>query len=273
MSLNPTQRFSDRVDNYVKYRPSYPTAVLDCLRDECGLVAPSVIADIGSGTGNLARLFLQKGNRVIGIEPNKEMREAGEAYLAEFANFSSINGTAEATTLPDDSVDFVTAGQAAHWFDREKSLPELRRILRPGGTIAFVWNTMAFDDSPFMRGYEQITLRYFEGSRAAKTRCAAMWLPFWGRARRCAILPTSSSLICRASPGGCCLLLTHRCRAIRATRQCWRSWRICLRRMWGKTAVSASSTPPNCTSANSKQKRLFQNRTQICLIFLIFLSG
>ena len=168
MNLEPTKRFSNRVENYVKYRPSYPTAVLDCLRDECGLVETAVIADIGSGTGILARLFLQNGNPVIGIEPNREMREAGEAYLAEFANFTSVNGTAEATALPDASVDFVTAGQAAHWFDREKSLPELRRILRPGGTIAFVWNTMAFDDSPFMRGYEQITLRYFDGKPSRK---------------------------------------------------------------------------------------------------------
>lgn len=180
MSLNPTQRFSNRVDNYVKYRPSYPTAVLNCLRAECGLVETAVIADIGSGTGILARLFLQNGNRVLGIEPNKEMREAGEAYLAEFANFTSVDGTAEATTLPENSVDFVTAGQAAHWFDREKSLPELRRILRPGGTIAFVWNTMAFDDSPFMRGYEQLTLRYFDGKPSRKNEMRGNVVAFLG---------------------------------------------------------------------------------------------
>lgn len=172
MSLDPTRRFSNRVENYVKYRPSYPAAVLTCLQEECGLTETAVIADIGSGTGILARLFLQNGNRVLGVEPNKEMREAGEEFLAEFPRFSSINGMAEATTLPDHSVDFVTAGQAAHWFDRETSLPEFRRILRPGGTVAFVWNTMAFDASPFMQGYEQITLRYFSGkpSRANELR-------------------------------------------------------------------------------------------------------
>lgn len=172
MSLNPTERFSNRVDNYVKYRPSYPTAVIDCLREECGLRETAVIADIGSGTGILARLFLQNGNRVLGVEPNKEMREAGETFLADFLRFTSVAGTAEATTLPDDSVEFVTAGQAAHWFDREQSLPEFRRILQPGGTVAFVWNTMAFDTSPFMQGYEQITLRYFSGkpSRANELR-------------------------------------------------------------------------------------------------------
>jgi SAM-dependent methyltransferase len=180
MDLDPTQRFSNRVENYVKFRPSYPTAVLDCLRDECGLVETAVIADIGYGTGILARLFLQYGNRVLGVEPNKEMREAGEEFLAAFPNFTSVNGTAEATTLPDNSVDFVTAGQAAHWFDRQKSLPEFRRILRPGGTVAFVWNTMAFADSPFMQGYEQITLRYFSGKPSRENELRGEVLDYLG---------------------------------------------------------------------------------------------
>ena len=180
MSLNPTQRFSNRVDNYVKYRPSYPTAVLDCLRVECGLVETAVIADIGSGTGILSRLFLQNGNRVLGIEPNKEMREAGESFLADFPRFTSVNGTAEATTLPDDSVDFVTAGQAAHWFDREKSLPELRRILRPGGTIALVWNTMDFEASPFMQGYGQLSQRYLSNKPERKDELRGGVLEYLG---------------------------------------------------------------------------------------------
>ena len=180
MSLNPTQRFSNRVENYVKYRPSYPTAVLTCLRDECGLGETAVIADVGSGTGILARLFLQNGNRVLGIEPNQEMRDAGEAFLAEFPQFSSVNGTAEATTLPDSSVDFVTAGQAAHWFDRESSLPEFRRILRPGGAVVLVWNTMAFDASPFMQGYEQLALRYFDGKPSRENELRGGVLAYLG---------------------------------------------------------------------------------------------
>ncbi len=180
MNLNPTQRFSNRVENYVKYRPSYPTAVLDCLRNECGLAETAVIADIGSGTGILARLFLQNGNHVLGVEPNKAMREAGEAFLAGFANFTSVNGTAEATTLPDDSVDFVTAGQAAHWFDREKSLPELRRILRPGGFVALVWNTMDFEASPFMRGYGQLYPRYLSNKPERKDELRGHVLDYLG---------------------------------------------------------------------------------------------
>lgn len=189
MSLHPTQRFSNRVDNYVKYRPSYPTAVFDCLRDECGLDETAVIADIGSGTGILARLFLQNGNRVLGVEPNKEMREAGEAFLAEFPHFTSINGTAEATTLPDASVDFVTAGQAAHWFDQETSLPELRRILRPGGFVVLLWNTMNFAGSPFMQGYAQLYRRYLSHKPERKDELRGNVLAYLGDETQQRIFP------------------------------------------------------------------------------------
>jgi SAM-dependent methyltransferase len=189
MDLKPTQRFSNRVENYVKYRPSYPTAVLDCLRDECGLEETAVIADIGSGTGILARLFLQSGNRVLGVEPNKEMREAGETFLADFPRFTSVNGTAEATTLPDDSVDFVTAGQAAHWFDREKSLPELRRILRPGGFVVLVWNTMDFEASPFMQGSGQLYPRYLSNKPERKDELRGDVLDYLGAETQVRIFP------------------------------------------------------------------------------------
>lgn len=189
IQLNPTQRFSNRVENYVKYRPSYPTAVLDCLRDECGLDETAVIADIGSGTGILARLFLQNGNRVFGVEPNKEMREAGETFLAEFPHFTSINGTAEATTLPDASVDFVTAGQAAHWFDQETSLPELRRILRSGGFVVLLWNTMDFAGSPFMQGYAQLYRRYLSNKHEQKDELRGNVLAYLGEETQQRIFP------------------------------------------------------------------------------------
>src|SRR5690242_3199522 len=117
----PTQRFSSRVEHYVRFRPSYPKEVIQVLRDECGLAPQHLIADIAYGTGKFTHILLENGNSVIGVEPNAEMRRAGEEYLAAFPNFTSINGTAEATTLPDHSLDFVTAAQAAHWFDRDKS--------------------------------------------------------------------------------------------------------------------------------------------------------
>ena len=137
---NVTTRFSSRVADYVKYRPHYPLEILDLLAESCGLTPDSVIADIGSGTGILAKLFLENGNPIIGVEPNKEMREAGEAYLAEFGRFTSMNGTAESSLVPTRSMDFVLAGQAFHWFDREKARKEFMRILKPEGVAVLVWN-------------------------------------------------------------------------------------------------------------------------------------
>src|SRR5919108_2496290 len=111
-----TQRFSSRVENYIKYRPGYPKEVIETLIKECGLTTDSVIADNGSGTGILAEMFLQNGNPVYGVEPNREMREAGERLLKGYPNFRSLAAKAEATMLDDDSIDFITAGQSFHWF-------------------------------------------------------------------------------------------------------------------------------------------------------------
>jgi ubiquinone/menaquinone biosynthesis C-methylase UbiE len=111
---DPTQRFTGRVGNYDRYRPSYPRAILNLLESECGLTSASVIADVGSGTGILSELFLQNGSRVFGVEPNYEMRNAGESRLEHYPRFTSVAATAEATTLDYASVDFITAGQAFH---------------------------------------------------------------------------------------------------------------------------------------------------------------
>jgi SAM-dependent methyltransferase len=118
------------------------------------------VADIGAGTGLLAELFLKNGYRVLGIEPNREMREAGARLLAQFAQYTAIDGTAEATTLDDSSVDLITAGQAFHWFDREKARAEFARILRPGGWVALVWNERRIDSTPFLAAYEQLLRTY-----------------------------------------------------------------------------------------------------------------
>lgn len=157
---NATQRFSDRVDNYVRYRPGYPAEILSLLRDRCGLTADARIADIGFGTGIFARMLLENGNTVLGIEPNREMREAGEKLLAEFANFRSICGTAESTTLEDCSVDFITAAQAAHWFDREGARREFARILVPGGWVVLIWNERLTEGTPFLEEYERLLLEH-----------------------------------------------------------------------------------------------------------------
>src|ERR1700678_3801032 len=100
-----TSRFSDRVENYVRYRPGYPAQVIRELQARCGFASSHVVADIASGTGIWTRMLLESGNRVFGVEPNAEMREAGERLLAAFPRFTSIEGAAEATTLADHSVD------------------------------------------------------------------------------------------------------------------------------------------------------------------------
>ena len=154
------QRFSNRVADYIRHRPGYPSAVLDPLRTECGLRPGQVIADVGSGTGFLSELFLKNGNHVFGVEPNEAMRLAGEEYLASYDSFSSIGGSAESTMLGDSTIDFVTAGQAFHWFDRNAARREFARILKPGGWAVVLWNERLTDTTPFLRDYEDL-LREF----------------------------------------------------------------------------------------------------------------
>lgn len=158
--LDPTKRFSKRVDNYLKFRPRYPTEIVSLLEKECALTRDSVIADVGSGTGFLSELFLRNGNRVLGVEPNAEMRAAGERLLADYPNFVSLDATAEATTLPNSSVDFVTAGQAFHWFDREKTHREFQRILKADGRVVVVWNTFPTGRSALVKAYDDVLVRY-----------------------------------------------------------------------------------------------------------------
>jgi ubiquinone/menaquinone biosynthesis C-methylase UbiE len=157
---DPTLRFSNRVENYIKYRPGYPTRAIETLTKECGFTNESVVADIGSGTGILTELFLKNGNRVFGVEPNREMREAGERLLKKYPHFASVDGTAEATTLADRSVDFITAGQAFHWFDRVRARKEFARIISPGSWVALIWNERLTDTSPFLRAYEELLQKF-----------------------------------------------------------------------------------------------------------------
>ncbi len=155
-----TQRFSDRVEHYIKYRPGYPQAIVDLLVTDCQLSHDSIVVDIGSGTGILAELFLKHGNRVFGVEPNTEMRGAAERLLQHYPQFISVSGTAEATTIADQSADFVTAGQAFHWFDRHVFHAECARILKPHGWVALIWNDRRTDSTPFLQAYEQCLLTY-----------------------------------------------------------------------------------------------------------------
>ncbi|MGE3467738.1 MAG: class I SAM-dependent methyltransferase [Pyrinomonadaceae bacterium] len=154
------ERFSDRVANYVKYRPDYPRQIIDLLAEQCSLTPGSIVADVGCGTGISTRMFLENGNRVFGVEPNDAMRAAAVEYLAEFPRFTPVNGTSDATTLDDGSVDLVVAAQAFHWFDPETTRPEFARILRPNGAVALIWNERQLDTTPFLIEYERFLLKY-----------------------------------------------------------------------------------------------------------------
>ena len=154
------QRFSSRVADYIRYRPKYPVETLDLLRKECGLRSDHVVADIGSGTGFLSELFLKNGNQVLGVEPNAEMRTGGEQYLAEYQNFRSLAGSAEATGIEDHSVDFVSAGQAFHWFEPQAARREFLRILKSNGWVVVMWNDRRMDEAQLTREYEDLLVRY-----------------------------------------------------------------------------------------------------------------
>lgn len=151
-----TTRFSNRVADYVRYRPSYPEELIHTLAANAGLRSDSIVADVGSGTGISADLFLRFGCTVYGIEPNADMRAAAEARFQGQPRFHSCNATAESTTLADSSVDLVAAGQAFHWFDIPKTRTEFLRILRPGGYVALFWNSRRTDTTPFLEAYEQL---------------------------------------------------------------------------------------------------------------------
>lgn len=154
------ERFSNRVANYVKYRPHYPADVVEFLRKDFGLTREMVIADIGCGTGISSELFLKNGNSVIGVEPNDAMREAAIEYLKSYRNFRPVIATAEATTLDDNSIDMVLAGQAFHWFDLEKTKREFKRILKPNGFVALMWNERQLDTTEYLKEYEEFLVKY-----------------------------------------------------------------------------------------------------------------
>ncbi|MEP6849962.1 MAG: class I SAM-dependent methyltransferase [Acidobacteriota bacterium] len=158
--MNTVERFSDRIENYVRYRPGYPPEVLDLFRNDLGLEKDSIVADIGSGTGISTKVFLENGNVVFGVEPNDGMRVAAEQYLAAFPSFRSIKGTAENTGLNEASVDFVVSAQAFHWFDQAAARQEFVWILKPSGIVALIWNQRQVDTTPFLIEYEKFLLKY-----------------------------------------------------------------------------------------------------------------
>jgi len=158
--LDPTERFTSRVEEYVRGRPSYPSEIVRLLANECSLTATSGIADVGSGTGLLSELFLKAGYSVACVEPNTAMRAAADGHLSRFPAFVSVAGRAEATGLPDASVDLITAAQAFHWFDPDTTRQEFFRVLRPPRWVALIWNERHAASSLFIREYDRLVANH-----------------------------------------------------------------------------------------------------------------
>lgn len=154
-TLQPTKRFSNRVENYVRYRPSYPADIVPFMESKLGLKKEHRIVDVGSGTGLFAEILLKQGYNVTGIEPNEEMRAAGDRLLSKYPGFTSRRHRAEQTGLRHESVDLITVAQAFHWMDQEKTKKEFERILKPGGHIVLAWN-LKMKNSPFLESYHKL---------------------------------------------------------------------------------------------------------------------
>ena len=166
---NATGRFSDRVENYIRHRPGYPLEALRVLQRECGLAPDHAVADIASGTGIWTRILLENGNTVFGVEPNAEMRQAGERQLTAFSKFTSVAGSVEATSLTAlallrDLARFgdqqAGGGALAVIFDRERARREFMRILKPCGWLVLLWNERLTHSTAFLQDYKQLLLTF-----------------------------------------------------------------------------------------------------------------
>lgn len=156
MPSSSTERFSNRVADYIRYRPDYPPAVLAYLQAHAGLSAATIVADIGSGTGIFTRHLLEAGCSVYAVEPNAPMREAAEHFLKSYAGFISVDGTAANTGLPAKSIDLIVCAQAFHWFNNRDTKAECQRILKDRGFAALIWNNRMVDIDPFSLAYEAL---------------------------------------------------------------------------------------------------------------------
>jgi ubiquinone/menaquinone biosynthesis C-methylase UbiE len=178
--LQPTERFSERVENYSLYRPSYPEEVITYIQHTAALKNDSVIADIGSGTGIFSKLLLEHSYKVYGVEPNQEMRRGAEKNLTVYPHFISVNGKAEQTSLPGKSVDLITVAQAFHWMKPGETKEEFQRILKPKGYIVLLWN-IRLASTAFLRAFEELKIQFgtdYQATRMVKEKgIAEFFLP------------------------------------------------------------------------------------------------
>ena len=194
--MRPTERFSSRADNYARYRPDYPAAAVELLTTRCGLSPTAVVADIGSGTGILTGRLLASGAQVFAVEPNDAMRAVAEARFGGQVRFRSVRGTAEATTLPDASVDLLLAAQAFHWFDVAQARREALRVMRETAWAALLWNERPPQPGAFLAEYEALLLRHApEYARITASRAEeASMREFLGGSMQLATFPNQQVL-------------------------------------------------------------------------------
>ena len=204
MLPNPTERFTGRVENYRRFRPSYPAELVELLRCQCSLRSDLQVADIAAGTGLLTEIFLDAGFAVTAIEPNAEMREACATLQQQYPGLTVIDGTAEATGLADHSVGLITVAQAMHWFDLEKTRAEFVRILKPDGWCAVIYNNRRLGGDPFHDAYERFLLDYgidygaVKEQHVGRKRLAQFFSP---SPMVCATIPNAQSLPLEALEG------------------------------------------------------------------------
>jgi ubiquinone/menaquinone biosynthesis C-methylase UbiE len=165
---DPTKRFGDRAENYAKYRPGYPDRMLAYLGTR--LSPGAIVADIGAGTGILTLPLLEHGYVVYAVEPNEPMRQLADRALSSYSGFHSVNGRAEATGLEDRSIDLITCAQAFHWFVPERTRVEFRRVLKPGGLTALIWNEREEQASDVGREYDELLKRMLPDYKRANHR-------------------------------------------------------------------------------------------------------
>jgi SAM-dependent methyltransferase len=204
MIPNPTERFTGRVESYRRYRPGYPPAIVELLMRECALNSDSMIADIAAGTGLLTEILLAAGFAVTAFEPNEEMRAACAALEPQYPRLRVVGGAAEATGLPDHSIDLITVAQARHWFDLPCARAEFVRILRPGGWCAILYNNRRLGGDPFHDGYERLLADFgidysaVKQQHVGRKRLAQFFSP---SPMQCATLPNSQALTLEALEG------------------------------------------------------------------------
>ena len=171
-------RFTGKAEIYKKFRPSYPKEFMDYLYSQAGFGRDSAVADIGAGTGIFSRLMLERGSTVYCVEPNGDMRDTAIKDLSGFANFIPVGGNDRNTGLPDRSVDYVTAAQAAHWFDKQAFTSECRRILKPGGKVVLVWNERDYECGIIKKDYA-IREKYAVGDKKGVVYQNSFWTKKW----------------------------------------------------------------------------------------------